>query len=139
MTYPRVFLIALAIVLFSGFGMAAPKGQSSPTGSLVLVGTPTQGGTAEFAWTCANLPQNGGASIGCWVELICETETAVVVHEVVPATVINHLGNQPAIFSLPVTNPFQVLSCDAYLFWDGWNGPRRRKTNTLAAVFFSVS
>lgn len=126
-------VVAAAVVV----GLGA-RGSAQPLGAFALTGVPTQGGTAEFVLTCSGLPQQGGATIGCFVELVCETASAVELQETAPAST-STVGNLPVVFAIPVTMPYQALSCEAYLFYDGYNNPRRRKTNTLAALFFGVS
>lgn len=125
--------VVLAVVVI--FVAAEAKGRTSPLGSFQVSGTPLAGGTVTFTWQCSGLPQNGGATVGCWIDLLCENALGVnVVNETLPAAE-NVQGPLPVVFGLPG----DTVSCDAYLFYDGYNNPRRRKTNTLAALFFSVS
>jgi hypothetical protein len=95
---------------------------------------PAPGDTIYFDVTISGLPQNGGASVDGWVELICEQNGTVVLE-----------GLQPAWMGADTSHPTFVLNfvgpatCEAHLFWDGWNSPRRRKTNTLASMYFPVA
>lgn len=135
MRYRGVLMLA-AVLLLTGAQVTGRA--ASPTGAFALTGVPTQGGTATFAWTCSNLPTQGGATIGCFIELTCTAGSQVWVDEIQGAAE-NVLGPVPVVFDLPVVVPVHAtLTCEAYLFWDGYNNPRRRKTNTLAALYFSA-
>lgn len=134
------FVVVVVMVLALGGTSSA---RVNPTGSFVLDQVAPQAGDAiSFTVDVKNLPTNGGATIAPWVELSCGN-----VYESLQAAnspVTPGTSNPTRAFFI-LSSPewsgvgFSAQDCEAYLFWDGWNGPRRRKTNTLAALFFSVA
>lgn len=142
-----VALVAMIVML--GLSVFA-----KPLGSLVLdrvdpTVDPTVGSDISFTVKVDGLPTNGGASTSPWVETSCGD----VYDRLEPANEMVDPSDPTlsrARFTLTsaawATAGYAPQECDAYLFldtWqgvtydaDGWHGPRRRKANTLAAVFF---
>lgn len=135
----QVAVFLVGVVMLVEVSMA----RVNPTGSFALDQVdPKAGDAISFTVDVQNLPHNGGATISPWVELSCGT----VYEAIAPADfVINQGTTNPTRAFFTLTSPewagagFSAQSCEAYLFYDGWNGPRRRKTNTLASLFFSVA
>lgn len=117
--------------------------KANPVGSLALEQVdPTAGAAISFVVDASGLPTNGGATISPWVELSC----GAVYEDLQPAiSAVTPGTTNPTRAYFTLSSPAWVAarmsaqSCEAYLFYDGWNGPRRRKTNTLASQFFSVA
>jgi hypothetical protein len=135
----RVLGIIVGVFII-GASLVAGKA-AGPVGSFVLclagsceAVAPQPGDTISFDVTISGLPQNGGASVDGWVELTCEQNGVVVAEGVQPAWMGQ--DSAPPTFALSFVGD---ATCEAHLFWDGWNGPRRRKTNTLASMYFRVA
>lgn len=136
-----VMFVGVAVVVLVCGGMSSAAART--TGSFVLEQVdPKAGDSISFKVDVKNLPTNGGATISPWVELACGNvyESVAAANSVVVQGTSNPTR---AFFTLSSpewsTAGFSEQSCEAYLFYDGWNGPRRRKTNTLAALFFSAA
>ena len=138
----NVLRVVLAVVL-SVVVVGVVAARVSPTGSFVLDQlNPHAGDAISFTVDVQNVPDNGGATIAPWVEVSCGT----VFEALAPANtpVVPNTANPTRAF-VTLSSPewsaagFTSQSCEAYLFYDGWNGPRRRKANTLAALFFTVA
>lgn len=115
----------------------------SPSGSFTLdQADPKAGDNITFTVDVQNLPDNGGATIAPWIELSCGTVYEALAPANTPV-VPNTANPTRAYFTLSsdawLAAGFNEQACEAYLFYDGWNGPRRRKANTLAALFFTVA
>ncbi len=136
----RWFLAAALGVLCVGSVLTA--GRAVTVGSFALdQAAPKAGDAISFTVDVKNLPTNGGATISPWVELSCGS-----VYDDLQASIspVVQGGTNPTRAHFTLSSSawgvagFTAQDCEAYLFYDGWNGPRRRKTNTLAALFFSV-
>lgn len=135
--------VSLGVVAMFVVCVAVLSARVSPSGSFSLdQADPKAGDAISFTVNVQNLPTNGGATISPWVELSCGS-----VYEAVDAAIsplVSGTTNPTRVF-FTLSSPewsqagFSAQSCEAHLFYDGWNGPRRRKTNTLAALFFSVA
>lgn len=133
-----VFLACLCVLTLS-----AAARHLTPSGSFVLnEAAPAAGQLISFTVDVINLPTNGGATISPFIELSCGTvyeELEGAIYPVIPGTENPTLAYFTLSSSAWVAAGLNAQSCEAYLFYDGWNGPRRRKTNTLAALFFTVA
>lgn len=134
--------VLLPIVLLC-VGVLLSAAQHKPSGSFALDQVdPKPGDSISFTVNVQNLPNNGGATIAPWVELSCGT-----VYDALDAaaTPVNQGTTNPTRVFFTLTSDawaqagFTTQECEAYLFYDGYNGPRRRKTNTLAALFFTAT
>lgn len=132
----RLSLLIAMIVLLSVTSFAARR--VSTSGSFFLE-DPIWVNTVSFQVYVQNLPTNGGATISPWVEFSCPSYEGL---EAAIMPVVSGTSNPTrAIFQLTAEQTAMIVgqSCEAYLFYDGWNGPRRRKGNTLGALFFTVT
>lgn len=137
----RRWFVAEAVVVLC-VGSVLTAGRAVTVGSFSLdQAAPKAGDAISFTVNVTGLPTNGGATISPWVELSCGS-----VYDDLQAAnfpIVSGTSNPTrAHFTLSSSAwsvaGFNAQECEAYLFYDGWNGPRRRKTNTLAALFFSV-
>lgn len=136
----RSFLAAVLSVFVVGSVLAV---RANPVGSFSLEqADPKAGDAISFYVDVSGLPENGGATISPWVELICGNVYEVIAPANTPV-VPNTANPTRAFFTLSSeawsAAGFTAQSCEAHLFYDGWNGPRRRKGNTLASLFFDVA
>lgn len=128
-------ILAVLAMLAIAAGVSAKAQKSAPSATNFSIYS-VSGNYITFTATVTGIDDShGGATVGSWVDLSCSDANGAEVFSEVQSAALSTgwPGESRASFTLPSFTG----TCDAYLFWDGWNNPRRRNTNTLGQLHFA--